>query len=1034
LRRARPTPPRLLAALALTAAASAASAQEPAEAPRRWAIAGVRVFDGETVLPKATVLVEGDRVATVGAELDLPAGTAIIDGAGKTLMPGLIDAHVHARAEGSARALAFGVTTELDMFTDPALARELRAEQAAGEADGRADLFSAGILATAPGGHGTQYGFQIPTLSSPAEAAAFVDARLAEGSDYLKIVHDDGAAFGVSYPTLDAATVAALVEAAHARGRLAVVHVGSLAGAESAIAAGADGLVHLFSDTAATPELVRRARDGGIFVVPTLSVLGSTTGVPAGRELVRDARLAPFLDLAELRQLGQAFPRRPESRIDPAHAAAGVAALAAAGVPILAGSDAPNPGTTHGATIHRELELLVAAGLTPVAALTAATSAPADAFRLGDRGRIRAGLRADLLLVAGDPTADVTATRDLVAVWKGGVRFDRPRHDVSLPVPPKLAGGRISGFERGLDSAFGPSWQLSTDALRGGASTARIERIDAGAAGADGALRVTGHVDAGTPRPWAGAVLFPGGGPGAAVDLSATPVLAFSARGEGTFQVQLFAERYGVIPARHPFTAGTDWQRYIVPLAEVSGLDGSDLTAIFFGSSTPGSLTLELDDVELLSGEPGAETAGEADTLTATLLEAISLVERELVREVPRQELVERALRGLVADLDDYSTYLDADAWREFERGFTSSFGGIGVMLDADEAAGKVVVERLLLGGVAAASGVLPGDQILAVDGEPVGGSLDSAFARLPGEVGTPVRVTFRRPGRDAPFDLELVRTRIATPSVRGVRRDPSGAWSDPWLDTGRGLGYVRVSRMADDTVAGVAAMLARLESGGARGLVLDLRHNIGGLLSAATGVADLLLDHGMVVAIPARDGSVEEIVATPGCAFTGPLVVLVDRETASAAEVLVAALQDSRGARVVGERSFGKGTITTKFPLSPELGGLVLSTAWYLRPSGARIERELLPEGDSGWGVAPDEGFEVILADEERAIWFDSIALADGPPTVPTPEDLPAPAPPVTDRGLERARAALLDLLADDASRDPAGSHRVDACDERSR
>ncbi|KAB2872608.1 MAG: peptidase S41, partial [Bauldia sp.] len=194
----------------------------------------------------------------------------------------------------------------------------------------------------------------------------------------------------------------------------------------------------------------------------------------------------------------------------------------------------------------------------------------------------------------------------------------------------------------------------------------------------------------------------------------------------------------------------------------------------------------------------------------------------------------------------------------------------------------------------------------MAVDGEPVGGSLEKAFARLPGEVGTPVRVTFRRPGAEAPFDLELVRVPLATPSVRGARRDPSGAWSDPWLDAGRSLGYVRVSRMAEDTVDGVAAMLGRLEAGGARGVLLDLRANQGGLLSAATGVADLLLDHGKVVTIPARDGSVEEIVATPGCAFSGPLVVLVDRETASSAEVLAAALQDSRGATLVGERTFG--------------------------------------------------------------------------------------------------------------------------------
>lgn len=603
MRRARPTPPRHQAALALAALAlaSAASAREPADVPGRFAIVGARVFDGEKVLSKATVLVEGGRIAAVGVDLAVPAGAEIVDGAGRTLLPGLIDAHVHARADGLVRALAFGVTTELDMFADPGLARAMRAEQAAGRADGRADLFSAGILATAPGGHGTQYGFPIPTISTPAEAAAFVDARLAEGSDYLKIVLDDGAAFGVVFPTLDAATVDALVEAAHARGKLAVVHVGSLAGAEAAIAAGADGLVHLFADAPPPPDFVRRARVAGVFVVATLAVTGTTTGVPAGRDLVADPRVAPFLDATEHELLRRAYPRQPESRIEPANAAVGVAALAAAGVPILAGSDAPNPGTAHGATIHRELELLVAAGLSPVAALAAATAAPADAFRLSDRGRIRPGLRADLLLVEGDPTTEITATRDLVAIWKGGARLERPRHDVVVAVPPKLAGGRISDFEAALDSSFGADWRTSTDAVIGGKSTAALARIEEGAVRSRGAMRISGTVAGNSPDGWAGAILHPGGGPGVAVDLSATPVLAFSARGSGSYDLSIFTRRFGLAPAGRSFTAAAEWQRHVVPLSDLSGLDGSDVTAIFFGSATAGEFTLDIDDVELLS-------------------------------------------------------------------------------------------------------------------------------------------------------------------------------------------------------------------------------------------------------------------------------------------------------------------------------------------------------------------------------------------------------------------------------------------------
>jgi imidazolonepropionase-like amidohydrolase len=155
-------------------------------------------------------------------------------------------------------------------------------------------------------------------------------------------------------------------------------------------------------------------------------VLESETGKAGGALLAADARLKPWLNAEDLRALTTGFqlPGKLKS-LSLAHANAAVAALEAAGVPLLAGTDAPNPGTTHGASLHRELELLVAAGLTPVEALTAATSTPARMFGLLDRGRIAPGLRADLLLVAGDPSIDITTTRAIVYVWRNGVVVTR---------------------------------------------------------------------------------------------------------------------------------------------------------------------------------------------------------------------------------------------------------------------------------------------------------------------------------------------------------------------------------------------------------------------------------------------------------------------------------------------------------------------------------------------------------------------------------------------------------------------------------
>lgn len=409
------------------------AATPPRAEPRRpeptLLIRNVRVFDGDRVLPRAAVLVKDGRVAAVADGLAAPPGADIVDGAGSTLLPGLIDAHAHVRGLGLHDEIVFGVTIALDMSTDVEWAAAQRAEQRDAEQTGRAldraDLFSAGTLATAPGGHGTEYA-AIPTVGSPGEAAAFVRARIAEGSDFIKIVYDDGGVFGSRrIPTIDRATLKALVDAARAAGKLSVVHIGSVAGARDAIEAGADGLAHLSPEAVLDPEVVALARRRGTFVVPTLTLNESVCGVRTGISLLQDDRLAPYLREYADRTLRDCFHLRPPQPLDFSHVLASVARLREAHVPILAGTDAPNPGTAHGVSLHRELELLVRAGLFPLEALRAATSAPADAFGLHDRGRIAAGLRADLVLVDGDPTRDILATRAIRTVWKLGQPVDR---------------------------------------------------------------------------------------------------------------------------------------------------------------------------------------------------------------------------------------------------------------------------------------------------------------------------------------------------------------------------------------------------------------------------------------------------------------------------------------------------------------------------------------------------------------------------------------------------------------------------------
>ena len=408
------------------------------QSDRALAITDVRIFDGSRMIEGQTVIVRAGMIEAVGAAADVivPPNAERIPGANRTLLPGLVDAHVHVDAlrpiEALQQSLSFGVTTVIDMWKGPpprgwagqsALAR-LKEIQAADDPT-LAGLMTAGTGATAPGGHPTHQdggwpALVTPTISRAADADEFVGARFLEGSDFLKIIYDDSAtSYGTNLPTLDEGTLTALVKAAHARGRLAVAHIGSEEQARGALRAGVDGLAHMFLGPRTSADFGETVAASGAFVIPTLSVLYRLCGSsdvnailaePALRAMIRQEFLPAFQRPAEV----------TDRSCDGTRAA--VRQLTAADVDVVAGTDAPVPGTTFGASLHWELEHLVNAGLSELAALAAATSVPARAFRMIDRGRIAPRMRADLLLVEGNPAEDIRATRQIVAVWKRGVR------------------------------------------------------------------------------------------------------------------------------------------------------------------------------------------------------------------------------------------------------------------------------------------------------------------------------------------------------------------------------------------------------------------------------------------------------------------------------------------------------------------------------------------------------------------------------------------------------------------------------------
>lgn len=370
---------------------------------------GVRLFDGERVTDGVDVILAGGLVTAVGSGLEEPDGADVVDGAGHTLMPGMIDSHVHAFPESQEEAARFGVLTELDMFVVFDHADQM-AEQRASGATERADIFSATSMATAPEGHGTQFEVDdLELLTEPSQALGWVEDRVAEGAAYIKIVVESGGDF----QALDQQTVGALVEAAHAHGLRAIVHAQTLEDTLVALSVPLDGLAHAPWDEL-PPEVVKRIGEMGIFVVTTAGMAQPTKHKPA----FDDDRV---IDRVNPELLG--YFRRPTYASDATWATMlpNLQTLRAAGVPLLAGTDSGNPGTLSGAGMLVELDILVEAGMTPAEALISATSLPADTFGLTDRGRIAEGLRGDVVLVEGDPTTEIQDLHGIVGVWKWGV-------------------------------------------------------------------------------------------------------------------------------------------------------------------------------------------------------------------------------------------------------------------------------------------------------------------------------------------------------------------------------------------------------------------------------------------------------------------------------------------------------------------------------------------------------------------------------------------------------------------------------------
>jgi carboxyl-terminal processing protease len=368
----------------------------------------------------------------------------------------------------------------------------------------------------------------------------------------------------------------------------------------------------------------------------------------------------------------------------------------------------------------------------------------------------------------------------------------------------------------------------------------------------------------------------------------------------------------------------------------------------------------------------GARPKDEVSEMYGVFVDAVEQVQQNYVRPVTRRELMESALRGMLSDLDPHSTYINTSQWKTFKRQIEGKFGGVGITVEVDEDSKRLKVVAPMVGTPAYASGVMAGDLILDIDGVTTEGiTIDKAVDALQGQPGTPVKLNVLHEDGEKPEVITLNRAVIEVPSVMGDRRKPNDEW-DFMLDKAKKIGYIRITNFVQDTTDHVKDALEELQKDGMKGLILDLRDDPGGLLSAAVEISDLFVEDGKIVSTRGRNTTEKTFEARKEGTFTGfPMAVLVNHNSASASEILAACLQDHDRAVVLGERSFGKGSVQNILDLEDGNSVLKLTVATYWRPSGKNIHRFKNAKDTDEWGVTPNPGLELKLSREDYRDWY---------------------------------------------------------------
>lgn len=394
-----------------------------------------------------------------------------------------------------------------------------------------------------------------------------------------------------------------------------------------------------------------------------------------------------------------------------------------------------------------------------------------------------------------------------------------------------------------------------------------------------------------------------------------------------------------------------------------------------------------------------------------TLAQAMNLVVEHYVDEVDDRQLFEGAMVGMIDKLDSNSKYTPPEDLPRFQETIDQEFPGIGIIVELDEKAKRLKVKSPIPKLPAFKAGLKAGDIVLEIDDHDTEGkSLEDCTKLIRGEEGTKVKLLVERKGAAEPLSFDVLRAKIPIESVKGDRHNAAGEWVFTLPHQPR-LGYIRIVGFGDKTVDEFHAALETFGPGAQQidGLILDLRSNPGGLLTAGVGICDALLDKGVIVSTRGR-GKVEleahHAKSDLSVPLTLPIAVLVDSYSASASEIVAACLQDHGRATIIGQRTYGKGTVQKVYMLEGNKSALRLTFATYWRPNNKDIHKRKGATDSEDWGVRPDMGQEIVVTKELRDQLLEARlnrdlnaidGVAESPPkkTEPTtPQGIPVPEP----------------------------------------